>query len=129
MIFVDSSFLVSLYLDTDSNYSRAKTYWPNIKEEKVITEDVLKEILTVISQRKGRSAVITAYQEIASDYTILPVTPIRFQAGLALFLNPKLQKDVSLIDCITAAVCKEMGIKRILTFDPHFRLLGLTPRP
>lgn len=103
--------------------------YPTDENELVTSEDVIKETLTVVSQRMGKIASIDACQKILADYTILPVSHERFQAGLALFLNPKVQKDVSLIDCITVAICKELKTKKILTFDRHFKFFGLRPLP
>ena len=52
MILIDSSFLISYSLDTDRNYGPAhKAFIGITEEEQVITEDILKEILTVISRR------------------------------------------------------------------------------
>lgn len=129
MIFVDSSFIISLLQETDTNHIKAKKTWDNTGAEKIYNEDVLKEVLTVVSQRKGRNFAIDAFYDISIGQTILPVTTERFQAGLTLFLDPKLQKDISLIDCIIAATCNELKIRQILTFDPHFRKLELTPIP
>ncbi len=125
MIFLDSSFFISLFVNTDSNYSRARNHYPTGKKELVSSEDILKETLTFISQRRGRKASIDAYQQILTDCALLPVSSERFQAGLKLFLNPKLSKDISLIDCTTVAICKELHIHEVLAFDKHFKEFGL----
>lgn len=125
MIFVDSSNIISQFLEKDPNHTKAAEVWTKIKTGKIITDDILKESLTVISQRKGRLAATVAYQKLITENTLIPVSEARFQAGLKLFLDPQLQKDVSLIDCITAAVCHELKIRKILSFDPHFRAFGL----
>ncbi|MBI3576490.1 PIN domain-containing protein [Candidatus Gottesmanbacteria bacterium] len=125
MIFLETSFLISLFVDADSNHQKARIRYPSGEKGLVTSEDNLKEALTVISQRRGRTASIDAYQQVIRDCDLLPVSSERFRAGLNLFLNPKLQKDISLIDCITAAICKELKIKKILTFDYHFKSFGL----
>lgn len=126
---VDSSLFIAFTLDTDLNHQKAaRSFHPSLKTT-CTTEDIIKETLTVISQRKGRLFAIEFFQGISQDIAILPVGTTRFQAGLQLFLNPKLQKDISLIDCTTAAICKELRIQRILSFDPHFRAFGLTIVP
>lgn len=129
MIVIDTSFFVSLFLARDPHASKAEALYPTIYEEKVVTEDILKETLTVISQRVGKRGSIDAYQRIAADCTILPVPSDRFAAGLTRFLDPKTPKDISLIDLITTSVCHELGIRRILSFDRHFQRLGLTVIP
>lgn len=125
MIFIDASFFISFAIDTDPNHRKALA---NIstKESSVTSEDVIKETLTVISQRKGKKFCIDFFDGIREDIVILPVSSQRYQEGLKIFLDLRLQKDISLIDCISAVICKERGIKKILTFDRQFRAFGLT---
>lgn len=123
MIFVDTSFLVAFFWDIDPNAGKTLNLWSKFDPEKVASEDILKETLTVLSQRIGRAGAIAAYDKIIEEFVILPVPSERYRAGLKLFLNPKLQKNVSLIDCISAAICHELGIKQILTFDAHFKFI------
>jgi predicted nucleic acid-binding protein len=129
MIFIDSSFFISFAIDIDQNHAMASKHFPQKEDEPVTSEDVIKETLTVISQRKGKKFCIDFFEGIQGDISILPVSSERFQEGLKIFLDHQLQKDVSLIDCISAAMCKKRRIKTILTFDRHFRTLGLTVRP
>lgn len=129
MIFVDTSFLVAFFWDIDPNASKALNWWPKAGPEKVASEDILKETLTVLSQRIGRGGAIAAYDKIIEELIVLPVSSERYRAGLKLFLNPKLNKNVSLVDCISAAICHELRTKRILTFDDHFKTLGVKVIP
>ena len=129
MIFVDTSFLVAFAVDGDPHHAKAKKELPSIDEQKCISEDVVKETLTVVSQRKGKPFCIEYFEGIGENYVMLPVNTERYQAGLNIFLDRKLQKNVSLIDCTSAAICHELGIRKILTFDDHFKLLGLKVVP
>ena len=129
MIFIDSSFLISFALSTDYNHEKATKVLLPKQKEAYTSEDILKESLTIISQRKGKQFCIEFFDGIIKHLIVLPVTMVRFQIGLQVFLDPTLQKDISLIDCISAAICKELGIKRILTFDRHFRSFGLAVLP
>lgn len=125
MTFVDTSFLVSFAIDKDPNHARALTVGLEPAENLQSSEDIMKETLTIISQRKGKQFCREFFQDVSSLLTILPITTVRYATGLTRFLDPKTPKDISLIDCITAEVCKEFKIKRILSFDRHFRALGL----
>mgnify|MGYP001617787005 CR=1 FL=1 len=129
MIFVDTSFLVSFAIDKDPNHARALAMGRIPSQHLQSTEDIMKETLTIISQRKGKQFCREFYQNISGYLTIIPITTVRYAAGLARFLDPKTPKDISLIDTITAVVCHELGIRRILSFDRHFGLLGLTVIP
>ena len=129
MIFADSSFYIAIAISTDPHHSKASEFATIVKNQVCTSEDVLKETLTIVSQRLGKAQSIEFYDTLLPTTEIIPVTQNRYDIGLDLFLNPKLQKDISLIDCTTAAICNELKIKRILTFDPHFKSLNLTPLP
>lgn len=128
MTFIDASFFIAFAIDTDPNHRKALAN-VSIKENPVTSEDVMKETLTVISQRKGKKFCIDFFDGISENIVILPVSSQRYQEGLKNFLDLQLQKDISLIDCISAAICKELKIKKILTFDRQFRSFGLTVIP
>ena len=129
MIFIDSSFFISLFFEEDRNHILALKTWGTITKETSTSEDVLKETLTILSQRKGKRSCIDAYQKIQDEIILIPSDTQYFQTGLQLFLDPRLQKDISLTDCITVAVCKKLNIKNILTFDRHFLSFGVKMLP
>lgn len=125
MIFVDTSFYIALAISSDTNHEKALAQLARIKEETATSEDVIKETLTIISQRLGKAASVEFYSELRSVTTIIPVTQEHYQAGLAIFLSRKTRKDISIIDCTSTAICRHLKIKKILTFDKHFRSLPL----
>ncbi len=129
MIFIDASFFISFAVDTDTNHAKASKQFPDQGKKPVTTEDIIKETLTVISQRKGKGFCIDFFNGIRDEIIILPVSTERYQEGIKIFLDPQLSKDISLIDCISVATCKKLRITTILTFDRHFKALGLTVRP
>lgn len=129
-VLIDSSFYISFAYWNDSNHQRALTFYPKYKAfQKLTTEDFLKETLTTISQRLGKKASIELYDLIAQDTEVISISSTHFQAGLHLFLDPKRQKDISLIDCIAVAVVEDIGTDAILAFDRHFSSLGLKILP
>lgn len=121
MIFIDTSFYIAIALSTDSNHKKALAQLGKVEEDTVTSEDVIKETLTIISQRLGKTASQDFYTEIRAVSTIVPVTSEHYLAGLTQFLSSKTPKDISVIDCTSMAICTHLGIKKILTFDKHFR--------
>lgn len=128
-LIIDSSFYLALAIDSDTNHLRALIAAKKITGTKFTTEDFLKETLTVVSQRQGKLAAEVFYKYVITDTEILPVTTELFYAGLEIFLNPKLNKNVSLIDCIGAAVYEDIRADAIATFDGHFKALGVKVIP
>ena len=125
MIMIDSSFYVALAFISDTNHLAAVKLSGKIRSKKATTEDILKETLTLVSQRKGKAGAIQFYENIVADTEVIPVATDQFHDGLTIFLNPTLQKDISLIDCITVAISKKLKIKHILSFDRHFKNFGM----
>ncbi|MBI2405174.1 PIN domain-containing protein [Candidatus Gottesmanbacteria bacterium] len=129
-ILIDSSFYISFAYWHDSNHQRALALYPKYKTfQKLTTEDFLKETLTTISQRLGKKASIELYELISQDTEVISISPAHFQAGLRLFVDPRRQKNISLIDCIACAVAEDIATDAILTFNRHFLSLGLTVIP
>ena len=128
-LIIDSSFYVSLALDTDSNHLRAHLAAKKITGTKFTTEDFLKESLTVVSQRQGKQASRIFFEYVISDTEILPVTTRLFHIGLEKFLQPELNKNISLIDCIGAATYEDIRADAIASFDSDFKLLGVKVIP
>lgn len=124
-IVVDSSYWISLFWKKDSNHTKAQKLAHQIKDSCSLftTEDILKETLTVISQRCGKIESKKAYEIISLQSTILPSTQVIFDQALKTFFSST-QKNISVIDCETAYVFDENNYNFILTFDPHFKSLG-----
>src|SRR3990170_9110123 len=129
MIIIDSNFYIALAKDDDPNHKQAANIIKKINASKGTTEDILKETLTVINQRNGKQASIKFYEYILEDTEIFPVESKHFELGLQIFLDPKLNKNIPVIDCTTATVCKDKGIQKIVTFDSHFKSFSLKTIP
>jgi len=130
-ILVDSSFYIASLLPEDSNHESVKKIVQNLNKERseITTEDFLKEALTIISQRLGRKTAIDFYERLLETTYIAQITSEHFQKGLSIFLDPALNKNISLIDCIASIVYNEIGVDVILTFDRHFQKLDLKVIP
>ncbi|HLA49387.1 MAG TPA: PIN domain-containing protein [Candidatus Saccharimonadales bacterium] len=120
-VFVDSNFLIALYNRSDSLHGRAAKIANQLDRDRsqlYISNYVLLEVLTVLSQRVGRATAISAGQSILSEPQI---AKIHIDEGLntlswRTFRNIK-AKNVGFVDCSILAVMGESGIKQLLTFD------------
>lgn len=131
-VLIDSSFYIALVYTSDTNHLKAKKLVPDLappKYTQVTTEDFLKETLTTISQRAGKTASIDFYKALMTNTQMIAVTPTHFREGLQVFLHPNLNKDISLIDCIAAAVYQDIHADVIVTFDRHFKSLQVKTLP
>lgn len=131
-VLIDSSFYIALVYTNDTNHLKAKKLVPDLaptKYTQLTTEDFLKETLTTISQRVGKAVSIDFYNALTTNTQIISVTPAHFHEGLQTFLEPNLNKNISLVDCIASIVCRDIRADAIVTFDSHFRRLKLKTIP
>ncbi len=125
MIFLDSSFLISVEVETDQNHERAIKIRDEIINNKygrnVISDYVFDETVTVTFGRtKDLEKTILVGENLKNSVEILKVDDDIFQEGWILFKNQKNTK-FSFTDCITLSIMKKDGIRNIATFDEDFR--------
>lgn len=130
-LIIDSSYFVALALPSDPNHINARKLFSAIsfKNAACTTEDFVKETLTIVSQRAGKAVATDFFRLIEAIVRIIPVTTKDYQAGLEKFLDPKLNKNISLIDCIGAAIYEDIRADAVASFDSDFKLLGLKVIP
>jgi len=126
--FADTWFFVARLDRSDSHHTRAKHLDERLRLAKIVTHDaVLTEVLTFFSGY-GRSSRMEASRVIRD----LVATKIAIPSGRDLFLNAlslyesRLDKEYSLVDCMSMTLMRERGITHVLTNDHHFRQEGFT---
>lgn len=130
-ILVDSSYFISLFWPKDNNFPKANalaTFLAN-KHDWYTSQDILKETLTVLSQRIGKEKTHIAYNQIGREMLVLSISEEIFDQALEVFFTTGIPKDVSVIDCASVILLKKHNLNAILTFDHHFRSLGVRVIP
>jgi len=120
-IFVDSNFFVALFNPTDALYSTALKTAKEIDERNtflVISNLVFLEIVTVLSQRRGREVAIETGKYLLSNpqITLIHIDELLQKESWNIFKKIKI-KDISFVDCSIIASMKSEGIRDLLTFD------------
>ena len=120
-----SAFLAMLNVD-DNNHSGAKKEWGDLinSDRSLISHNyVLIESFALIQRRMGNKAVRVFEEDI------LPLINIEWigermhkSAVSALFAAGR--RNLSLVDCVSFEVMRTLGIKKVFTFDPHFKEQG-----
>src|SRR5205823_7760908 len=92
------------------------------KRLRMTTEWVLTEFLGKSAKQPLRSVAATAVHRLVSQarVEVIVATHDDWQRGLALY-EARLDKDWSLVDCLSILVCKDRGIKDVFTGDRHFQ--------
>lgn len=120
-VFVDSNYFIALYNASDSLHTKAASMAKSMIDRNVrlfISNYVVIEVLTVLSQRVGKQSAILAMESLYNNEQIkmIHVTEELHQQSLDIFKVVK-PKNVSLVDCSTLAVLNYANIRQLLTFD------------
>ena len=124
MIFLDSSFLVSVEVETDEHHERAiKIRDKIIKGEfgnPVISDYIFDETITVTFGRtKNLHKTIVAGENLMNSADLVKIDEKIFEDGWEIFKNQK-NTRFSFTDCITISLMKNENILNIATFDKDF---------
>ena len=126
-VFADTSYYVAFVNPCDERHAAALMVSRELRRPIVLTDYVLAELGSRLSERAQRRLFLelVATLRAAPFTTIVPASRALFDRGLALFRR-RLDKDWSLIDCISFEVMLSHRIKEALTTDHHFEQAGFT---
>ena len=126
-IFIDSSALISIIIETDTNYKKANAFINSIDENTNIysTSLVYCECMTVISQRFG----LENAKNFSKFYKKLPVNLLDvdeyvIKSAEKILFSQK-SKNLSFFDCVYASLVKSNNLDGIFTYDTDFNKLGV----
>jgi predicted nucleic acid-binding protein len=124
---VDTWFLIAYVHRGDVDHHRAKTLWRTLEPGRFITHDgVLVEFLTFFAEF-GPMWRLKAAQAVRNlpmqGVDVVPQDRELFLKALALY-EQRLDKEYSLVDCMSMVLMRERAITHVLTNDHHFTQAG-----
>jgi predicted nucleic acid-binding protein len=133
LILVDSSAIVALVAPRDQHHADAASAWKSLRaegEKLLLTDLIVAEMAIVLRRRAGHAAALRALDLILSSRVveIVHTDPPLLEAGAALFRRYR-DQDLSLCDCVSAALLKQRKLHRVFTFDDDFAVLGFERVP
>lgn len=120
MIFVDTSFLVGLFVTNDQWHKNAKRIVNIVYEknkEKVICNLIISEIIRTINSKLGVKASEEVYDHILDNYTIIDEDRKLYNKAMKTFVN---YHKLSLADSVAIEIMKKLDINEIASFDSDF---------
>lgn len=126
-VFFDSDALFALYVASDVHHNKAKQIFKKLLEAKtelLTTNLVIQETATVISYRFGQKQAndfLTRFAKIDIKQIFVGEKPT---AKAWRIFKKQRKKGTSFIDCANIAICKEMKIGMIFSFDKIYKSLG-----
>ena len=129
--YVDTSAFLAILDADDRNHITAKQQWMDlvIAEATLVCSDyILVESLALTQHRMGLAAVRVFHEDIFPLLTIEWVDESTYRAGIASMLTAA-RRDLSLVDCISFEVMRQLGVQSAFAFDKHFREQGFVCVP
>lgn len=127
-IFVDTSALLSILNRDDDDFLQAQRIWERLAAERAelfTSNYVLVEALALIQNRLGMEAVRDFQESFVPLLQVVWVTVELHQIGVASLLAAN-RRRLSLVDCVSFAVCRQRQVEQVFAFDAHFSEQGFS---
>ncbi|MGI9028081.1 MAG: type II toxin-antitoxin system VapC family toxin [Candidatus Saccharimonadales bacterium] len=120
-VFVDSNFLIGLYNASDTLHGKTSAINARLASSGArlyVSNYILLEVLTVLSQRIGRAEAIAVGNNIidGGHIEVIHINEDMHALSWNIF-QLVTNKNVSFVDCSILAVMQDSGIRHLLTFD------------
>jgi len=130
-VYVDTSAFLAVLDADDQNHPDAKRVWESLLSKRVpliASSYVLVETWALVQHRLGIEAVRSFSEDVFPLLGIIWVGSDLHRRGVAALLAAN-RRNLSLVDCVSFEVMRDLGVKNVFTFDPHFREHGFTCMP
>lgn len=130
-IFVDTSAFYAVLDQDDDKHRKAANTWADIIEQNsglVTSNYVLLETMALLQSRIGMEAVRGFQNDVVPVVRIEFVTFELHAIGVAALLAAAKRK-LSLVDCVSFEIVRNLGIEAVFAFDAHFRAYGFRVLP
>jgi len=124
--FVDTSALLAVLHAGDSSHRSAAKAWKALieaAEDLVATSYVLVETSALLQHRFGLQAARGFQEDIVPVLRVVWVDEDLHREGMAALLTAG-RRELSLVDCVSFACMRRLGLERAFHFDRHFKEQG-----
>ncbi|NOX62333.1 MAG: type II toxin-antitoxin system VapC family toxin [Chloroflexi bacterium] len=130
-VFIDTSAFLAVLDADDDNHRRARDYWQRILQERTVlvtTNYVLLETHALVQNRLGMEAVRVFAVDIVPTLHVVWVDEKQHRLGVSALLAAA-RRRLSLVDCVSFEVARDLHIGRVFCFDKHFVEQGFICEP
>ncbi|HYR29401.1 MAG TPA: PIN domain-containing protein [Thermoanaerobaculia bacterium] len=124
--FADTWYLVAIADRFDMHHADARRVKALVGNSRLVTHDgVLTEVLAYFSGGGpfSRQRAVSVARDALRDFTVVPADRALFLAALDRY-SARVDKEYSLVDCMSMVVMEQRGIRHVLTNDHHFTQAG-----
>jgi predicted nucleic acid-binding protein len=125
-VFVDTSALLAILDADDDSHLLARRIWVDLlqrAEDLVCTSYVLVECFALVQNRLGIAAVRVLVEDILPVLRLHWVSTEEHQTGVSALLTAG-RGDLSLVDCVSFAIMRRLGMPEAFAFDRDFAEQG-----
>jgi predicted nucleic acid-binding protein len=125
-VYVDTSAFFAVLDRDDACHSGAETVWIRLIQGNmplVCSNYVLVEASALIQRRLGSKAFRVFQEDIVPILRVQWVDEPTHQAAVQMLLDSR-SRSLSLVDCVSFVVMRQMGLDTAFAFDRHFRSQG-----
>ena len=130
-VFIDTAAFLAVLNANDQLHPSAKKSW-----DEVISTDsalfssnyVILETTALLQHRFGIEAVRLFESDILPIIEIAWVDEVIHKQGMSALLVAN-RRNLSLVDCTSFEIMRQVGLEAVFTFDPHFREQGFKVIP
>ncbi|MBE6499690.1 MAG: PIN domain-containing protein [Methanobrevibacter thaueri] len=123
-IFIDSSYLIAIALDNDSNKEKALELSELLSEECYISDKVINEVVTVVNSRGNYTQAVTVYHYMVDNFKIVNDYEVANYNEKIIQIFAKYEGNLSFTDSAIIVLMLELGIDDLLSFDHGFKREG-----
>jgi predicted nucleic acid-binding protein len=130
-IFLDTSGLIAVLDVQDDFHDQAEPLWRQWIQEGIalLTSNYVIVEATAVGQRHlGFDAAPAIHQDMLSSVKVIWVTKTLHQRAFDLLLGAQ-RRRLSLVDCTSFVLMRDLGLRHVFTFDSHFAEQGFTCLP
>jgi uncharacterized protein len=129
---IDSSAIHAYAYQGDINHNRIRLFLNSQTRDSqlVVSNYIFDETMTLLKSHFGTYQAIAVGRILRKSplFQLVYLTPEDEQETWQLF-QKYADKEWSYTDCATLALMRRMGLNEVLTFDNHFRQMGVTVHP
>ena len=127
VIFLDASYLLALYKESDIHHKRARILAEKIDANEygqaLTSDDVFDEVVSVALRKLGKEKARTFGKQILDSILIVHGDKHLFDSAFKIFNTS--EYNFSFTDCMSQAIMDLAEIKYIATFDKMFEKIDV----
>jgi predicted nucleic acid-binding protein len=130
-VFVDTSAIIALISPDDRFHHPAATLWRQWASQhpQLVTSNyIVVETVALVQRRLGLDAVRSFHDHLLPVMQVEWVTPDAHHRAVTTVLTAN-RRDLSLVDCTSFELMRDLGLEAVFTFDAHFAEQGFTRLP